>query len=63
MPGHAAPYRGRYSRSVIFMRVCGFHHAVTAIYSTVRSTGTAAENTSIKLARKKGCMYDACAAE
>lgn len=29
MPDHAGFYRSMYSRSVIFMRVCGFGHAVT----------------------------------
>lgn len=37
MPGHAAFYRSMDSRSDIFMRVCSFHHAVTVIYSSLKS--------------------------
>lgn len=37
MPDHARCYRSTYSRSVIFMRACGFRHAATVIYSGLGS--------------------------
>lgn len=54
MPDHAGFYGSMYSRSVIFMRVCGLGHAVTAIYSGFKSF----RPQRLQLARNKDvCMH------
>lgn len=37
MPDHARCYGATYSRSLIFMRACGFRHAATVTYSGFKS--------------------------
>lgn len=59
MPDHARLKRSMYSRSVIFMRACGFHHAATVIYSGFNLFDHRGSSGS---GGTKGCMYT-CAAE